>query len=399
MNDSDNGKGPMMSTHEYVRIVDTTLRDGEQAPGISFSHRDKLHIAEELAACGVNEIEAGTPAMGAAEQAVIRELVRMNPECDVTAWCRARMEDVNLAEKCAVESIHISFPASSVHLQVLGWGYDTLHQRMDDLLDEVVPRFRRVSVGLQDAARTPPAILMKLMTVAYGHCVDRIRLADSVGVWNPDAVRRTVRAACRRYPDVELGVHTHNDLGMATANAVTAAAAGARSLDVTVNGLGERAGNAALEQVAMALEVGTHLKTGILTTHLNDVCHLVASKTGRTIHDDQPVVGRDAFRHETGIHVHALIQQRDAYEAFDPSLVGRSGDIEVVAGKHSGRASLQYIFSQMGIEMDPGTVQQLLPMVRSRAEAKHGPLDTRDLMNLYHSLELTGKEPCRVSAA
>jgi homocitrate synthase NifV len=389
----------MMSTREYIQIVDTTLRDGEQAPGISFSHREKLLIAEELAACGVNEIEAGTPAMGAAEQAVIRDIVRMNTGCDVTAWCRARMEDVELAEQCAVESIHISFPASSVHLQVLGWGYDTLLLRMDDLLDEVVPRFRRVSIGLQDVGRTPPSILMKLVNVAYGHCVDRIRLADSVGVWNPDTVRRTVKAACHRYPDVEMGVHTHNDLGMATANAVTAVLAGATSIDTTVTGIGERAGNAAMEQVVVALQAANGPRTTIKPERLYALCHLVASKTGRMIPDDQPVVGRNAFRHETGIHVHALIQQRDAYEAFDPSLVGRAGDIDVVAGKHSGRASLQYIFSQMGIELERGTVQQLLPMVRSRAEAKHGPLDTCDLMELYHSLASSGNEACSISAA
>jgi homocitrate synthase NifV len=375
-----------MEKQMRVRLVDTTLRDGEQAPGVSFSHQDKMEIAELLSVSGIDEIEAGIPAMGEDEQKMIRDLLKKNLDCDVSVWCRATRNDLDLAEACGVEHVHISFPASPVHLNVLGWSYARLFKTMETLIPHATSRFRFVSVGIQDAARVPPVMLHKIASMAFTLCVKRLRLADSVGLWMPETVKYAVQEIWQMCPGLQIGVHTHNDLGLATANAVAAVLAGAQSVDTTVTGLGERAGNAALEQVVMALQICAGIPHSIKTEHLNTLCRMVAYKAGRAIADDKPVIGSNVFTHETGIHVHAQIRNRQAYEAFSPALVGRGDDVQVVLGKHSGSSSVHHMLNQMGIRVTQKMAEKILSRVRRLAEKKRRNLYPSELLEIYESV-------------
>lgn len=383
-----------------VHLVDTTLRDGEQAPGVVFTPLQRISIARQLAACGVPEIESGTPAMGEAEQAALRELNLAGLRVRLTAWCRAVREDLEAARACGYRSVHISLPVSPILLNAMGrdeeWVFQTLEtllhrgaQEDTDLGKTSMPLcsdFDFISVGAQDASRTNTSMLIRFAQLAQRLGADRVRLADSVGCWNPSTVGKVIRQVRRAAPDIRLGVHMHNDLGMATANSVVAVQSGATDVDVTVNGLGERAGNAPLEQTVMALRTLPEFDHGIRTEKLYGLCNEVARCSGRELPPAQPITGEDVFRHESGIHVRALLRDRRSYEPFEASNVGRSPELTVQAGKHSGASSLIHLFGEQGIELNREEVEALLPLVRARSEKLGRGLSTVELIVLQEAM-------------
>lgn len=366
-----------------INLVDTTLRDGEQAPGVVFSPLQRIELARRLAACGISEIESGTPAMGETEQIVLRELNGAGLRVRLTAWCRATKEDLIAARACGYRSVHLSLPVSSILLRAMNRDEAWVFQTLDDLLPKALPQFDFVSIGAQDASRTNPTMLIKFAERVQKLGAARVRLADSVGCWNPEAVGRVVRQVHAAVPRLRLGVHMHNDLGMATANSLVAVQNGATDVDVTVTGLGERAGNAPLEQVVMALRTLPEFDHGVRTEDLSVLCDLVARYAGREIPPSQPIVGRDVFRHESGIHVHAMLQDRRSYEPFAAATVGRSSDLNVTAGKHSGSASLVYLLKQSGVNLKKTEAGGLLALVRARSEKLGRGLVAEELHQLY----------------
>ncbi len=366
-----------------IHLVDTTLRDGEQAPGVVFSPLQRIELARQLAACGVPEIESGIPAMGEAEQAALRELNYCGLRVRLTAWCRATEEDLDAARACGFRAVHVSLPSSPILLGTLKHDEEWVFKTLEKLLPKAARRFDFVSAGAQDASRTNTSMLIRMAETVKKCGGARFRLADSVGFWNPLAVSKVVRQIHSAVPALRIGVHMHNDLGMATANSIAAVQSGATDVDVTVNGLGERAGNAPLEQVVMALRTLPEFDHGLRTEGLYALCCNAARCAGREIPPAQPVTGSEVFRHESGIHVHALLNDRRSYEPFSATAVGRSPELNVTAGKHSGTASLTYLLKQNGVNLNKEEARELLTLVRARSEQLGRGLSAEELQTLY----------------
>jgi len=365
-------------------IIDTTLRDGEQAPGVVFSNTEKIDIASLLADAGVNELEVGYPAISHDERKSIQKIVTLNLPVRLTSWARAKWQDIEDACTCGTEAVHISFPVSAMYLELMGRDYVWVQQQLQELIPRAKKYFSFVSVGAQDATRADAELLESFVLDAEACGADRVRIADTVGIATPTSLIGLIHRL-KSVSHAALEFHAHNDLGMATANAYTALEAGCQAVSVSVTGLGERAGNAALEELAIALKLSGKYETSIDTRKLSSLCTAVSKASGREIVDQKPVVGKSAFQHESGIHCAALLKHPLSYQPFLPDQVGRNGH-EMVIGKHSGSASLQHYFSDKGITMTRGEANHLLALVRTTATEKKRALQPDELEQIYNTL-------------
>lgn len=320
-------------------LIDSTLRDGEQAPGVVFHLHEKMQIAALLDKAKVPEVEVGTPAIGKQEITDIKAIASAGFNFKTLAWCRAMRTDIDAAVKSGTQGVNISFPVSGIHLLAMGKDRRWVINSMNDLIKYASSKFEYVAVGAQDASRTDFTFLAEFIAETIRLNVARVRIADTVGILNPITTARLFRKIKKSFPNVILEFHGHNDLGMATANTITALSNGADCASVTVNGIGERAGNAALEEIVMAMELSSSLSHNINAFVLGELCHYVSLASGIPIPVHKPVIGSKVLSHETGIHTNILLKNRNTYQIIKASRIGLS-EQGFIFGKHSGKASL-----------------------------------------------------------
>ena len=332
-----------------IWIIDTTLRDGEQSPGVAFRPEERIIIAKMLSGAGVNELEAGIPAMGPAAKRELSAINHLGLSSRITAWCRALKNDIESAKECGLNSVHISFPVSERQLNAFCRDETWVINTLNEILSFACDKFPYVSVGAQDATRCDESFLLEFIEKAGDCGAYRIRIADTVGISTPFDIFSLIRKI-KSASDMEIEFHGHNDLGMASANAFSAVEAGATAVSVTVNGLGERSGNVPLEQVAVAMNLSGRFNTTIDTKLLMNLCTYVAKVSDRPIPSDKPITGSRAFLHESGIHCAGLLKDPLSYQPFLPEAVGRK-DFGFILGRQSGSRSIMHMLGKAGIDI------------------------------------------------
>ncbi|MDH4140190.1 MAG: homocitrate synthase [Coriobacteriia bacterium] len=364
-----------------VKIDDTTLRDGEQTAGVVFANREKVRIARLLDEVGVHQIEAGIPAMGGDERDVIEEIAHLGLKASVLAWNRANVADIKTSIETGVDAVAISLATSDIHIATKlmkdrEWVLNSIREAVAYAKGEGV----YVSVNAEDASRTELAFLIEYAKAAQAEGADRIRFCDTIGVLDPFRTFKVVRELIEA-TGLEVEMHTHNDFGMAVANALAGIHAGATWVNVTVGGLGERAGNAALEEVVMALKYIEDFDLCMDTQRFREIAEYVMGAAGRKIPKWKSVIGTNMFAHESGIHADGVIKNPKTYEVFSPEEVGLVR--QIVIGKHSGSKALELKFREYGIDLTKEQLAELLPLVRQMAVELKRALFDKELMYVY----------------
>jgi methanogen homocitrate synthase len=350
-----------------VEICDVTLRDGEQTPGVAFSCEEKSEIARMLDAVGVEVIEAGFPAVSPNEKQCVSAIARLGLSARICGFARARIPDVDAAIDCDVDMVSIFIPTSDLHIRLkFKKPREQVLEEALLIIDHVNDHGLPVRFAAEDASRTDPGFLKEVYGRAVDHGAALLSFADTVGYLIPTEMHR-IMADLVASVGRPLCAHCHNDMGCAVANTITAAEAGAFQLHTTVNGIGERAGNASLDEVLVALR----LKGGVERydlSYLTPLSRLVERYSGITLPRNKPVVGELAFSHESGIHIAAILEDPSTYECFPPELVG--GERHFILGKHTGKKALEHVVSSIGCELSDKQICRVLDLVKEHSEHK-----------------------------
>jgi 2-isopropylmalate synthase len=381
-----------MSLHD-VLIFDTTLRDGEQAPGNSLSPEEKLRLARQLDALGVDILEAGFPAASEGDFRSVQQIAAEVRRPVIAALARCHERDIDLAGEAiggaARGRLHVFISTSDLHIK------DKLRSTRDEVLERARAAIRQarryaddVEFSAEDASRTDPDFLCRIVEMAIHEGATTVNLPDTVGYAMPDEYGRMFRMVQERVPGAErvvLSAHCHDDLGLAVANSLAAIAAGVRQVECTVNGIGERAGNAALEELVMASHVrgpALGFRCNVDTREIYRTSQLLGYLTGSFPQPNKAIVGRNAFAHESGIHQHGMLQNGLTYEIIRPETVGIPRST-LVLGKHSGRHALERRFRELGYELSEGQLAEVYRQFTALADRKREILD-EDLLALLH---------------
>ncbi|WP_428545492.1 2-isopropylmalate synthase [Profundibacter sp.] len=367
------------STQDRVIIFDTTLRDGEQSPGATMTHDEKLEIASLLDEMGVDVIEAGFPIASEGDFAAVSEISKNSKNSVICGLARAKVGDIDRcweAVKFAAQPrIHTFIGTSPQHRAIPDLDMD----EMADVIHQTVTHARNLCDNIQwspmDATRTEDDYLCRVVEIAIKAGATTINIPDTVGYTAPAESAKIIRMLLERVPgadEIIFATHCHNDLGMATANALAAVDAGARQIECTINGLGERAGNTALEEVVMAMRVRNDImpyQTGIDTTKIMNLSRMVATVSGFAVQYNKAIVGKNAFAHESGIHQDGMLKSADTFEIMRPSDVGLS-ETNLVMGKHSGRAALRSKLADLGYELADNQLKDVFVRFKALADRK-----------------------------
>jgi len=362
-------------------LEDTTLRDGEQAPGVAFDLPTKLRILDLLVAAGVRWVEAGIPAMGGEELDSVKAMLGRHDGVRLVAWNRGVKEDVQQSLDLGFTAVHIGLPASTIHLEKsLRKDRSWLLERARELISYAKDRGAFVSISAEDIGRSEISFLQEYAGVVHAAGADRLRLSDTIGILRPDQYAERVRKVGEAAP-IDTQCHAHNDFGLAVANTLAGLEAGARYFHVTVNAIGERAGMPDLAQTALALKQLYDRDLGLDLTKLPALSEAVAQASKAPLPPWTPVLGANVFSHESGIHTNGMLRDSATFEPFAPELLGQ--ERKLVIGKHSGRAHLEAVLKEQGHEPTPDELSRLLESVRKEAIRRGSALQPSDLVDLY----------------
>ncbi|SFF96978.1 homocitrate synthase NifV [Desulfotomaculum arcticum] len=364
-----------------IYIVDTTLRDGEQTAGVVFANREKVRIARFLDEMGVHQIEAGVPVMGGDEKEAIKKICNSGLKASIMGWNRPVIRDIEQSLECGVDAVAISISTSDIHIKhKLRTSREWVLEHMVQAVEFAKKEGMYISVNAEDASRTDSDFLIQFAQAAKEAGANRLRYCDTVGILEPFKTYENIKKI-KEGVDIDVEMHTHNDFGMATANAIAGVMAGASWIGVTVMGLGERAGNSALEEVVMALKHLFKLDLGFKTEIFREVAEYVSRASGRELPAWKAIVGSNMFAHESGIHADGALKNPKTYEAFLPEEVGL--ERQIVVGKHSGTAALKAKYAEYGIRLTEHQAEELLPKIRSYTVSMKRPLFDKELMYIY----------------
>jgi D-citramalate synthase len=367
-----------------VQFLDTTLRDGEQAPGISLTPDEKADIARELDAANISVIEAGSACTGPGERETISRVTDLGLDARITSFARGVKGDIDLALDCDVDGVNLVVPASDRHIErKVNTTHDAVVEKTVELIEYAKDHGLWVEVLGEDGSRADLDYLERLMGSAIDAGADRICAPDTVGHATPD---RMLDIYARLSDLGPTSMHTHDDLGLAVTNALVGVAAGADLVHGTINGVGERAGNVAIEEVAIALDHGYGVET-LETERLYDLGQLVSTRTGVPLAPNKAVVGENAFTHESGIHTDGTLKDDAMYEPYPPEKVGRTR--RLVLGKHAGRAGVEAALSEHGIEVSDDELSEIVTRVKRLGDRGKRVTDA-DLLTIAE--EVQGRE-------
>ena len=381
----------------YIRIFDTTLRDGEQSPGASMTLEQKVEMAEALESLGVDIIEAGFPVSSKVQFEAVRQVAGSLKKATVVGLARCVQKDIDAAYEALKDAahpmVHIFIATSPLHREYkLKKDRDEVLQSIAQHLDYARSMFDRIEFSPEDASRTEEDFLIEVIETAIEHGASTVNIPDTVGYAMPEEFGRLIGKIVSSIPaiksgEVVLSVHCHNDLGLAVANSLAAVAAGAGQVEVTLNGIGERAGNCALEELVMGLEVRRDMydvDTGIVKEYLYPTGKLLQNLTGLLFQRNKPIFGDNVFTHESGIHQHGVLSHRETYEIMNPRTIGRHSE-SLVMGRHSGTHALKKKLQQYNIKLTDEQFSKVFDRFSEIADKKKEVYD-EDLFSIVSTV-------------